>query len=330
MSLPGRQLRPAERAGAASCRRPGPAARTSCRPGATHSTTAKARRPPASPGRAPPHGGGKGTPSASPENGTLQAPQLPFSCGPQPPAGTIRRTSAPSRPLPAPHGASRNAPGATRPPTVPWRRQLPPRHSPRSTAPQLTPTAANQDGGERESCRAAFRDMGREGPPRGRRRAPPERAKSRRPRRGGYTGPQSVPRPVSCVPFLLRVAIRGRAAPAPPCRHQPGQPREAPGAWWSPWRRAPRPPRPGERRSGPGPGRTQHRQRAGRGCSARYRRPSRCGQDSAAARGGSGGVNPGAEVEGRPGRASGASARRREPAAAVEQAEEPYERAGRR
>ncbi|XP_055673185.1 dynein regulatory complex protein 9 isoform X1 [Falco peregrinus] len=74
--------------------------------------------------------------------------------------------------------------------------------------------------------------------------APPERAKPRRPRRVGYIAPSAVPRPLPRAPSLPRAAIRAGAAPAPPCRHPYGQPREAPGAWGSSWRRAPPPPRP--------------------------------------------------------------------------------------
>ncbi|XP_037262844.1 dynein regulatory complex protein 9 isoform X3 [Falco rusticolus] len=74
--------------------------------------------------------------------------------------------------------------------------------------------------------------------------APPERAKPRRPRRVGYIAPSAVPRPLPRAPSLPRAAIRAGAAPAPPCRHPHGQPREAPGAWGSSWRRAPPPPRP--------------------------------------------------------------------------------------
>lgn len=145
-------------------------------------------------------------------------------------------------------------------------------------------------------------------PPLHGRPAPPERAKLRRPRLRGYIVHQRHPSPRPPGSLSLWVAIREWAASAPPCRHQRGQPREAPGAWWSPWRQTPRPPRPGERRAGRG--------RAG---------PSTGWAGGARPGTGSSGINPGAEGEGRPGRARGAAARRREPAAAVEQAEEPDE-----
>lgn len=128
----------------------------------------------------------------------------------------------------------------------------------RAAAPLLTPTAANQDGGERESRRAAFRDMGPEGPRRRRPPAPPERAKPGRPRRGGYLGRQRRPSPRPPRPLSPPAADPGRGRPQPRrAGTHPGQAREAPEASWSPWRRAPPPPpRPGERRSagaGPGP-----------------------------------------------------------------------------
>lgn len=59
-----------------------------------------------------------------------------------------------------------------------------------------------------------------------------------------------VPRPLSSPGAD---PVRGGSCPSPPCRHPPGQHREAPGAWWSPWKRPPPSPRPGERRSGRGP-----------------------------------------------------------------------------
>lgn len=154
MSLPGRPLRPAQRAG--------PAAGPGRGPPRARQRRHKGHQPPQEGLRLT--GEGRGPLRVPTARDATGASALPFSRGPQPAARTIRRTSAPSRPLPAPHGGSRNAPGAPRPPTAPRRGQLPLLPSPRAAAPRLTPTAANQDGGERENGRAAFRDMGREGP----------------------------------------------------------------------------------------------------------------------------------------------------------------------
>ncbi|KAM6305086.1 LOW QUALITY PROTEIN: dynein regulatory complex protein 9 [Aegotheles albertisi] len=148
-------------------------------------------------------------------------------CGPRPAAATIRRTSAPSRPPPAPHGVSRKAPGAPRPPASPWRgRPLPP-VPPRRRCP------AHPRGGEPRWRRKGERlrclpGYGREGP-----RGRTQRRLSERARlgpAGGTSAPSAVPRPVPRVPSLLRVAIRaGRPQPCRAGSHR-GSPARPPSA----------------------------------------------------------------------------------------------------
>lgn len=61
--------------------------------------------------------------------------------------------------------------------------------------------------------------------------AQPERAKCERTQRRACPDRSVLCRPslCSCVPFLLRAAIRGQVSARTPCRHALGQPREAPG-----------------------------------------------------------------------------------------------------
>lgn len=275
MSLPGRHLCPAERAGAAA----GPL-----------------RGPEHPPGRGPPparrrgHGGRQppqdGLGLTGEGRGPFRFPRerdAPGASAPPSAAGPNLRPgpSAAHRRHPALYPL-RTAPAATS--WEPHARRRP--HGEGNFPPLFTPrrrSPAHPHGGEprwRRKSEAA-RCLPGYGPGRtrrGRPPAPPERAKPRRRRRGWYNGPQRRPSPRYPCPLSSPVAIRGGAAPALPCRHPPGQPRQAP-----------------ERGGRHGDGRRRvpvsasaGRGRAGRGgARPRYRRPSRCGQGPAAARSGS-------------------------------------------